>query len=294
MRYLLLLTILTTLLQSNTPYTKTSDSISKFIESKQFLTRESVFAIELRRMESELEDANKYATSISTAAQKREYLDRLRALQKKQSYILDLQKRDILLSIKNRDYNKFSFLMKKRDEELLDNDSFRSIILSFYKNNKKSSSISYLDEMIAKDKIDVQQDNGEDLIDKPSYYAWSNAIVATEDKRTQNYYQDRAKGEELHKEASLDRAARSVKQTTQNRTKSVTLLCIKSVPYCKDATEFLHKNNIEFEEFDIQLSDRGRELFMSHNADAVPLILIGSSVMVGFEPEMFTSLYGAK
>ena len=53
--------------------------------------------------------------------------------------------------------------------------------------------------------------------------------------------------------------------------------------YCKKAKAYLAKRRVPFEELDVETSDRGRNEFAQLGGRGVPLILVGSQRMDGFD-----------
>jgi glutaredoxin-like YruB-family protein len=64
-----------------------------------------------------------------------------------------------------------------------------------------------------------------------------------------------------------------------------------SCGYCQELKEYLHKNNIEFQEKDIT-KDRAAwdELVNKYKARATPLVVYGDKTMLGFNPEELNKL----
>lgn len=73
----------------------------------------------------------------------------------------------------------------------------------------------------------------------------------------------------------------------------VTLFSAKWCGYCKKTREFLESKNIQFTDLDVEESVLGQQLFQKINAFGVPVIIIGSTRIDGFNPKgMLTALMG--
>ncbi|KKU78905.1 MAG: Glutaredoxin-like protein, YruB-family [Parcubacteria group bacterium GW2011_GWA2_47_7] len=65
--------------------------------------------------------------------------------------------------------------------------------------------------------------------------------------------------------------------------KSVSIYTTETCGYCKMAKEFFHKNNVEFQEFDVgkDLAKR-QEMIEKSGQMGVPVIMVESDIIVGF------------
>lgn len=55
--------------------------------------------------------------------------------------------------------------------------------------------------------------------------------------------------------------------------------------YCSKTKDFLRKNNIHFVEYDIEKSTAGKEQFSRLNGDSVPLLIVKSELVHGYNPD---------
>jgi glutaredoxin-like YruB-family protein len=72
----------------------------------------------------------------------------------------------------------------------------------------------------------------------------------------------------------------------------IVLFSVAWCPHCKEAKEYLTKNNIPFINRDVEIDAKAmEELTGKYNSNGVPVILIGSGksevVVKGFTPELF-------
>ena len=72
----------------------------------------------------------------------------------------------------------------------------------------------------------------------------------------------------------------------------IVLFSVAWCPHCKDAKEYLTKNNIPFINRDVEVDEKAmEELTGKYNSNGVPVIVIGSGknevVVKGFTPEIF-------
>ena len=56
-------------------------------------------------------------------------------------------------------------------------------------------------------------------------------------------------------------------------------------PYCYQARQYLHNNNINYCEYDIEKSTVGKLRYDDTKATAIPALIIGKYVLQGFSPE---------
>jgi glutaredoxin len=71
----------------------------------------------------------------------------------------------------------------------------------------------------------------------------------------------------------------------------VVMYSTSTCPYCIKAKRYFRKNNIPFEERDINKSKQARREFKELGGRGVPLILVGSKQMRGFSESGFESVY---
>ncbi len=62
----------------------------------------------------------------------------------------------------------------------------------------------------------------------------------------------------------------------------IVMLSASWCPYCKQARRYFEKNELDYCEFDIERSIKGKQLYDSVNGQGVPLILIGNDKLRGF------------
>ncbi|VAW90346.1 hypothetical protein MNBD_GAMMA17-445 [hydrothermal vent metagenome] len=61
--------------------------------------------------------------------------------------------------------------------------------------------------------------------------------------------------------------------------------------YCKKARRYFRENNIPFQEYDTETSNRGKADYQRLKGTGVPIILVGEKRMNGFSPSGFERLY---
>ena len=65
---------------------------------------------------------------------------------------------------------------------------------------------------------------------------------------------------------------------------TVKVYTTQTCPYCVMAKQFLHDNNIDFEEIDVsEHPDKGQEMVRKSGEMGVPQIEIGDTIIVGFD-----------
>lgn len=68
--------------------------------------------------------------------------------------------------------------------------------------------------------------------------------------------------------------------------KKVILYGTSTCPYCAKARAYLNESKISFEDIDIEKSELDKKRYSQLKVEAVPVILIGDRVIVGFKPKM--------
>lgn len=67
-------------------------------------------------------------------------------------------------------------------------------------------------------------------------------------------------------------------------TSQIALYGTDTCPYCKEARSYFQSKNISIVDYDIDTHDKGQKDFQKLDGDIVPLILIGSRKISGFDP----------
>ncbi len=60
--------------------------------------------------------------------------------------------------------------------------------------------------------------------------------------------------------------------------------------YCAKTRRFLSKNGISYEEYDVEKSDEGRDQYNALGAGGVPILLINSEIVRGYDPNRILKL----
>jgi glutaredoxin len=71
---------------------------------------------------------------------------------------------------------------------------------------------------------------------------------------------------------------------TADGQKAVAIFTTDSCTYCAAAKQFLAKKKVAYTEFNLDRSDKARQVFGMLNGRGVPLIIVGESRLVGFDP----------
>ena len=83
----------------------------------------------------------------------------------------------------------------------------------------------------------------------------------------------------------------SLVTTRKAKGKTVVMYSTSWCGYCKQAARYFRKNNIPFEEHDIEKSKKAARDYKKLNGRGVPLILIGDKRMNGFDARRFDRIY---
>jgi len=81
---------------------------------------------------------------------------------------------------------------------------------------------------------------------------------------------------------------------TQVKNKTVIMYSTSWCGYCKKAARHFRKNNIPFQEYDIEKNRKAAKTYKKLNGRGVPLILVGKKRMTGFDANRFDRLYQGK
>ena len=79
--------------------------------------------------------------------------------------------------------------------------------------------------------------------------------------------------------------------TRKAKGKTVVMYSTSWCGYCKKAARYFRKNNIPFEEYDIEKSKKAARDYKKLNGRGVPLILVGEKRMNGFDANHFDRIY---
>jgi len=72
---------------------------------------------------------------------------------------------------------------------------------------------------------------------------------------------------------------------------NVTIYSTPTCHYCFKAKDYLKENGIEFKEIDVSVDQRAaQEMILKSGQMGVPVIEINSNIIVGFQPELISSL----
>ena len=75
--------------------------------------------------------------------------------------------------------------------------------------------------------------------------------------------------------------------------KPVSIYTTETCGYCKIAKDFFQKNNIEFQEFDVGRDlEKRQEMIEKSGQMGVPVITVGSDLVVGFNKPRLSELLG--
>lgn len=88
------------------------------------------------------------------------------------------------------------------------------------------------------------------------------------------------------KSVAVDRVDRAAEHE-----KDVVMYSASWCGYCDQARAYFRRNNIPFEEYDVETSAKGRRDYAEMGGNGVPVILIGDRRMVGFSAERFAAIY---
>jgi len=79
--------------------------------------------------------------------------------------------------------------------------------------------------------------------------------------------------------------------TSQVRRGRVVMYSTTWCGYCKKARRYFQDNNIPFQEYDTETSEKGKADYKKLKGTGVPIILVGKKRMNGFSPSGFERLY---
>lgn len=80
----------------------------------------------------------------------------------------------------------------------------------------------------------------------------------------------------------------------KKRSKQIVMYSTQWCGACKKAKKYFRENNITFQEYDVETSEKGRRDYDALEGNGVPIILIGKKRMNGFSASYFESIYYKK
>jgi glutaredoxin len=80
--------------------------------------------------------------------------------------------------------------------------------------------------------------------------------------------------------------SRGVAMQTADGQRLVAVFTTDSCTYCAAAKRFLAEKQVPYTEFNLDHSDKARQVFGMLNGRGVPLIIVGEQRLVGFDPGM--------
>jgi glutaredoxin-like YruB-family protein len=73
--------------------------------------------------------------------------------------------------------------------------------------------------------------------------------------------------------------------------KKVTVYSTPTCPFCVYAKDYFKQNNVPFEDIDVTKDQaKAKEMVEKSGQMGVPVIEIGSDIVIGFQPEVFEEL----
>ena len=82
--------------------------------------------------------------------------------------------------------------------------------------------------------------------------------------------------------------------TTSRQAHTVVLYSTAWCGYCRKARNYFRTNNIEFAEYDVEKTLKGKRDYKRLGARGVPIILVGKKRLNGFSRAAFENLYRAR
>ena len=88
----------------------------------------------------------------------------------------------------------------------------------------------------------------------------------------------------------LDNPFASMPEFSKEYGDTVVLYATSWCGYCAKARDLLNKNDIDYLEYDIEASSRGRDEYDQLGGNGVPLLLIGGEMVEGYNPDRILML----
>lgn len=89
---------------------------------------------------------------------------------------------------------------------------------------------------------------------------------------------------------SIDSYINPVPDYASMHEEQVVLYATEWCGYCRQARNLMDQHNISFYEYDIEKSDVGRQQYEKLGGNGVPVLLIGSNVLKGYNPSKILNL----
>jgi glutaredoxin len=75
------------------------------------------------------------------------------------------------------------------------------------------------------------------------------------------------------------------------KTNKIIMYSTSRCGFCKKARDYFHASNIDFEEYDVENSNKGKRDYEKLGGSGVPIILMGNQRMNGFSVKKFERFY---
>ncbi len=152
-------------------------------------------------------------------------------------------------SIRNNNLTDFKALNEAKMEDFYKHESLRTQIFSYYKQHTDQYKSDFLNKKMRSEKAYDKQ-YGVDITGPSS-----------------------------------DSDNERISSTHHQGPKRVIVLSRPGCPWCTKTKEFLKSKHISYTEYNVQTSSRGKALFKKHNGSGVPLVIVGDTVLRGYDPD---------
>ncbi len=88
---------------------------------------------------------------------------------------------------------------------------------------------------------------------------------------------------------TIERFSPAKNDSATHTSQQIVLYATSWCGYCQKAREFLARNHIDYVEYDIEKSSEGRRQFVKRRGTGVPLILVGTEEIRGWNPKALTA-----
>lgn len=298
-------------------YSQLGDPLYAFAKSSASLQSDALLGRGIKQYRHGAKITKTLGAEADIEAQKQPlYLKELRTLKKSHDRVMRQMRSAITQAISANKYKRFRQLMRAKPVALLQNERFKQQVVDYYARHKRAGRIKLLDPYLPKKAapkksvekrivapshpmqkptpVTVEEEEEKPYTNYASYYNRKrNPLVFNKALRAKDEGYDPDTPTSNYRAESTRNAAKAAVETSGTQgtqRKRVVILTTRTCPACKQAKSYLRDKKISFIEYDVNHSKTGRRLFRKNHGYAVPMFIIGNTVMTGLNPERIDSL----
>ena len=234
------------------------------VEKFQSLASSGEMSTFVNRYVQESEEVRKAGITYELNHQPQEritYLHRLRTLQQHHDHLLALSKRNLLNAIEEDDHATFLNIVNS-NIDFYTQPTLNEQILAYYESLNSPGSAPILDQLLRKN-MTIERIYPGPVSTKRQQVTPKAALAAP-----------------AQKPVPTDKTI----QTKKKKQMRVILVTRPNCPWCRKAKQLLNRERVRYTEYDLN-SLNGRKLYQQYNATGVPLMIVGTQVLRGYNEQ---------